>query len=151
MIQVFDLWIKDDNPNIRIRYFDNILTGLLGGKPKLCKFAGTCSNFITIDCNGDIYPCDNFVGYEELKFGNILSDELQTVIESDKYKNFVKNINVISSKCSECEWYQICRGGCVYYRYMFRQSFSDENYFCEARKRIFKHAEERAKEIIHNT
>ena len=90
MIQVFDLWIKDDNPDIRIRYFDNVLKCLLGGKPTLCKFAGTCSDFITIDCNGDIYPCDNFVGYSALKFGNILSDDLQVVIKSDKYKKFVK-------------------------------------------------------------
>ena len=151
MIQVFDLWIKDDNPNIHIRYFDNILTGLLGGEPNLCKFAGTCGNFITIDCNGDIYPCDNFIGYRKLKFGNILNDDLQTIIENDKYKDFVKRINTIKPECSKCEWYQICRDGCPYYRYMFRQNFSDENYFCEARKSIFKHIERRVKGIINST
>lgn len=150
MIQVFDFWIKDDNPDIHIRYFDNILKGILGGKPTLCKFAGTCSNFLTIDCNGDIYPCDNFVGYSALKFGNILNDDLQTVIESYKYKNFVEKINAIKPECSNCEWYQICQGGCPYYRYMSGQSFSNENYFCEARKSIFKHVEKRVKGIIND-
>lgn len=148
MIQVFDFWIKDDNPDIRIRYFGNILKGILGGKPSLCKFAGTCSNFITIDCNGDIYPCDNFVGYSDLKFGNILSNDLQVVIESDKHKYFVEKINAIKLECSNCEWYQICRGGCPYYSYMSGQNFSNWNYFCETRKSIFRHIEERVKSII---
>jgi uncharacterized protein len=148
MIQVFNLWVEDDNPDIRIRYFDNILTGLLGGKPTLCKFAGTCSNFLTIDCNGDIYPCDNFIGYSELKFGNILNDDLQTIIKSNNYKNFVERVNVIKPECSNCEWYQICRGGCPYYRYMIGQNFVSKNYFCEARKSIFRHIEDRVKKII---
>lgn len=150
MIQVFDLWIKDDNPDIHIRYFDNVLKGLLGGKPTLCKFAGTCSNFITIACNGDIYPCDNFVGYSALKFGNILNDDLQEVIEGGKHKNFVEKINAIKPECSNCEWYQICRGGCPYYSYMLGQDFSNENYFCEARKSILKHVEKSLKRIIND-
>ncbi len=149
MIQVFDLWMDDDDPKIHIRYFDNILNGLLGGKPTLCKFAGTCSSFLTIDCNGDIYPCDSFVGYYELRFGNILTDDLQTVIESDKYKDFAGETKTIHSECSECEWYQVCHGGCSYYRYMTRQDFSDENYFCKANKTIFRHIEERVKDIVH--
>lgn len=148
MIQVFDLWIEDDNPDIRIRYLDNILTGLLGGKPTLCKFAGTCSNFLTIDCNGDIYPCDNFVGYGELKFGNILDDNLHNILESGKYKDFSANTKTIKPECLNCEWYQICHGGCPYYSYMRGQNFSRENYFCEARKSIFKYVEKRVKRMI---
>lgn len=148
MIEVFDLWMQDDNPEVSIRYFDNILMGLLGGKPRLCEFAGTCSNFITIDSNGDIYPCDSFIGDGGLKFGNIVDTDSQEIPESEKYKDFVEMVTTVKSECLKCEWYPICKGGCPHYRYMFRQNFFDRNYLCEARKRIFKHIKERVQRII---
>jgi len=149
MTQIFDLWIKDDNPNIHIRYFDNILTNFLGGKSTLCKFTGNCGSFLTINYNGDVYPCDNFIGYSDLKFGNIVVDELKTILESEKYNTFLDRVNAINSDCTGCEWYHICKGGCPFFSFIFNQDFSDRNYLCEARKRIFKHVEGKIKGIIY--
>jgi uncharacterized protein len=151
MIQLFDLWIKDDNPNVRLRYFDNIITNLLGGTSTLCKFTGNCGDFLTINSNGDVYPCDNFIGYSDLKFGNIVDDDLEKILGNQKYNTFLSRVNAIRPECIGCEWYHLCKGGCPYYSFMFNQDFSNKNYFCESRKRIFKHIEGRIKKIIYET
>lgn len=150
MIKVFDLWLEADNPEVSIRYYDNILMGLLGGEPRLCKFAGTCKDFISVDTNGDIYPCDTLIGDGCLKFGNILEADLEEILESKEHKAFVEEVSATKPECSRCEWYFICRGGCSHYRYMFEQDFLARNYFCGARKRIFKHIGERAETILSN-
>lgn len=147
LIEAFDLWMEQDDPKIHIRFFENVLFGLLGGKPTLCKFAGTCSNFITIDCNGDIYPCDKFLGHKELNFGNIMNVDLLSVLENKEFNNFSRNSKKINKKCKSCKWSSVCNGGCTYYRYMMNQSFSDLNYFCEANKKVFRHIEKRVKAI----
>jgi uncharacterized protein len=141
LINFFDIWFQYDEPSIRIRFFDNILMGMLGGKQSLCKFAGSCESHFTINNNGDIFPCDKFLGAPKLKFGNVLHDNLQDIVESESYKVFVKKISNINSNCVSCKWLPTCKGGCAYYRYLSRQSFLDTSYFCEANKLIFSHIE----------
>lgn len=148
MIELFDLWLQDDNPGVSIRYFDSILMAALGGKPRLCEFAGTCKDFITIDTNGDIYPCDILTGDEGLKFGNVLEADLEDILETKEHKAFAEQVSERKPECSRCEWYYICRGGCSHYRYVFDQNLFDKNYFCGARKRIFKHIVETAELIL---
>jgi len=79
MVEVFDQWWQLDDPTIRIRYFENVLQGLLGGQPTLCKFAATCAQFLTVDTDGTVYPCDDFVGEDQFAFGNILETDLKII------------------------------------------------------------------------
>ena len=148
MIKIFDCWLSNDDPNIHIRYFENVLQGILGGKTSLCKFAGTCSNYLTIEPNGDVYPCDNYIGDGGLKIGNILYDDLDTILKGDNYAKFLKNVTTVRTECKCCRWYLVCNGGCPHYSYLWNRNFSETNYFCKARQKIFKHIESRIKKVI---
>jgi uncharacterized protein len=141
LVEYFNLWFKYDDPNIKIRVFENIIMGMLGGRVALCKFNGSCDKFLTINNNGDIYPCDKFLGWPEFKFGNILENGISNIIHEKKYKSFSKGISCLNSKCLSCKWLQICSGGCAYFRFMRNGGFSDVSYFCDAYKFIYSHIE----------
>ncbi len=148
LIDYFDVWFRYDDPEIRIRFFENTLKGILGGKPTLCKFAGTCANFTTINYNGDIFPCDKFLGTPTLRFGNIVEDDLKSIFKLNKHKEFVNSTAKLNSECISCKWLPICNGGCTYYRYMRNRLFSDISYFCESNKQVFAHIEKVIKQQI---
>ncbi len=148
MIEIFNRWWQLDDPTIRIRYFENILQGLLGGRPTLCKFAATCSHFLTVDTDGTVYPCDDFVGEADFAYGNILETDLKVMMAGEQRTRFVKEVVQVGRVCSNCKWFEICKGGCSYYRYMRRGRFDDVNYYCLARKRIFEHVSQVALPVV---
>lgn len=137
MKDIFDIWIERDDPSIRIRYLDNVLAGLFGGEPSLCKFKGNCHEFVTVMSTGHVLPCDNFVGYQELTFGNLNDRPLSEILDGVKRRKFIASVSTKRRECKTCEYLLNCGGGCNKYSYMWNGSFQDENYFCKDRWQLF--------------
>lgn len=136
-----------DDPGIRIRLFENVLRGVLGGEPGLCEFAGTCATYFTLDIDGSIYPCDKFAGLSAFRFGNILESSLTEILGGEGYRNFAAQVEAGRSECIGCEWLSVCGGGCAYYRYMRRGNLVDQNYFCGFRRQFLQHVKGRVNQL----
>lgn len=151
MVKMFDIWIEHDDPKIRIRYFQNVLDGLLGKRPKSCTFNGSCGKFVTITDSGVLLPCDNFIGNPELTFGRIQDHSLTTLLNGQIRQTFFTQANIIRSECSTCEFLHACNGACRNYSYMHRGRMDDPNYFCGSRKKVFAHVAKRLEEFKKTT
>ncbi len=69
---------------------------------------GVGKNLYAISINGDIYPCQRFVGSEEAILGNVFEDD-------NKQKDFLKKITINNfEKCSKCWIRNLCVGGCIH-------------------------------------
>lgn len=135
--KIFDMWIDNDNPKIYIRIVDDLLHSYLGLSPQCCVFKEDC-NIITMDYSGDIYPCDSFVK-DRWKLGNINSSTLKEILGSTTLEEFNSQVNKKrQNKCSDCQWYFTCYGGCPRY-YDFYNKGEDKNLLCPAYQRIFSH------------
>lgn len=77
--------------------------------------AGKCK--IAICPNGDIYPCDSFIGIPEMKIGNMYWD---TPI-SKTFGNLTVNN---CEPCSTCSLRYLCGGDCYYNSYINTHSLS---------------------------
>ncbi len=143
MKDIFDLWWLDNRPDISIRFLDNVLLGLLGNSPTSCTFNGSCGQYTTLDVNGSVSPCDNFIEYKNLVFGDINVNNLNAILDSPKRLNYINQVSHTHPKCSECKFLKACGGGCSKYNYFLNQNFSDENYFCGDRWSIFNYVEQR--------
>ena len=142
MKKVFDCWWKNDDPTITIRQFHSIIQGLLGGRYRLCTYSGRCQRFFSVDYNGDVYPCEDDIPTENLRFGNI-EEGWKIILQSEKYQQYCQLIVDLRQKCRECRWYNVCRGGCTRYYNILVEGVEHKNYFCEAEKTIFQHIDER--------
>lgn len=147
MIRIFDRWLEQDDPDIRIRFFDNAMAGLLGGRPSTCTFAGTCPEYLTVAPNGDIYHCDWFIGQQEKCFGNIDQENLRAIVAKPLYQRYTASIRQSKSECQVCNWRPVCNGGCSYHR-SIQGNFQSPYYFCESRKLIFHHMNQRLQSIF---
>ena len=68
---------------------------------------------IVVDCDGTLLPCNHFIGYPLLD-GPTDANRIISYCKGSDYKRFGDLANRFPmSKCINCSWWEICRGGCL--------------------------------------
>ena len=141
IIEYYKLW-KANNGGYQVRSFCDFID-ILNKKhavtchllyPKICG-----REVISIDTDGDVYPCDSFTGLKEMQMGNIERDGLEKIYLSKKNRNFYEIANTIPKDCDSCTYLEYCFGGCLYHRYFKSGDLSAKTYYCRAYKNIFRY------------
>ena len=136
---LFDLWRKDfvnGQPTTSVRLFESLFFHCLGENNPQCTFREQCGDYLVVEHNGDVYPCDFYVD-EQWKLGNVMTDHLIDLLNSEKQARFRKQKSAVAAACGQCGYREHCHGGCIKDR-----AFNNDrqNYFCGAYKRLFDHA-----------
>lgn len=102
--------------------FKSFMSRLIGRKSRLICDNGNCineSSILMVDANGDIYPCEEFIGYQDMIMHNVHS------IEVSMQKKTISNY---LDSCSECILRPFCGGICP------RQLIDNDYSYCKFRK-----------------
>ena len=138
MIRFFDAWAEADDPGYYNRHIDNWLHLYFRLPPESCEYRPDCSNLLTIEWNGDVYPCDFFVEKRFL-MGNVLTDTLERMLQGKAFRQFVAEAEHTPAVCKGCEWLWACSGGCYRQRGKLGIGPDETPLMCEANRRIFAH------------
>jgi len=138
MIGLFDAWVENDDPSYYVRRIDNWLHQFFGLPPECCEYREDCSNLVTIEWNGDVYPCDFFVE-PRYRMGNVLEKTLEQMLNEQPFRDFVRAAEHVPAICAECEYLRFCHAGCFRHRQKLGIGPEEKPYLCEAKKRIFSH------------
>jgi len=138
MIRFFDAWVEADDPSYYNRHIDNWLHLYFGLPPESCEYRPDCSNLMTVEWNGDVYPCDFFVEKRYL-LGNVMEGTMDRMLQSRPFRDFVSAAEALPGACKGCEWLWACNGGCYRQRGKLGLGADEKPYMCEANKRIFAH------------
>ena len=134
---LFDEWIKADAHTISVRLFDSIVSKLVLGRTTQCSFARSCRQYLVVEYDGSVYPCDFHVT-DELCLGNINEKTLVEMIESAEYKRFADaKMASLPDTCRSCKYLDICNGDCP----------RNRQRLCAGWRRFFDHALPRLKEL----
>ncbi|MGD9140363.1 MAG: anaerobic sulfatase maturase [bacterium] len=140
MIGVFDEWVRNDVGDMYVMNFEWTLAAFAGLPGVACFFMNRCGRAVIIEHNGDIYSCDHFM-YPDYRLGNILTDDLARMVNSDKQVAFgALKETTLPRYCRECDVLFACRGACPKHRFL--KSPHGEpglNYLCEGYKKFFNH------------
>lgn len=140
LIEVFDEWIQKDIGLVYIMNFEWALAAWMGIPSPVCIFSEECGRAVAMEHNGDVYACDHYV-YPEYQLGNIATDNLENMINSQFQLDFgKKKEHTLPNVCKNCEVRFACHGECPKHRFLL----SDEgepglNYLCTSYKNYFKH------------
>ena len=139
----FDLWYRDfaAGDYISIRDIDNYCGIIMGRRPEICSLQGRCSCNLTVEANGNVYPCDFYV-LDRYLLGNLKDTSLEDMITSDTSKRFIAESCVEQPECAECRWRPLCRTGCRRNKEPLGKT-GGYQFFCEAYKTFFEHCYER--------
>lgn len=81
---------------------------------QLAEFIGGCGAgrfYLSIEPNGDIYPCVFFPHEKDLKLGNILQDDFESLWRDNEILEKLRDKSLLKGHCGACESRNIC-GGC---------------------------------------
>ena len=144
MINMLEVWLEKDDPSISIRNLEQMMVGLVGGKPSLCEFSGKCWLFPNVGFDGSVGPCDSLSRYN-YRFGNIVDSTWEKLFQSKGFFQFLSDINKNKSLCGDCEWLENCNGGCPHYSFSQKRNNWHRNIFCKAKKKLFQRIAEMTK------
>ena len=98
---------------------------------------GAGRKMIAVNINGDIYPCQRFVGVDEYKLGNISANELNQKVFLDKaYINSEER-----QKCKKCWVRKLCLGSCVHSSYVNTGKITENTEFvCALYRTLYEDA-----------
>ncbi len=137
LVGLFDEWIKRDAHTISIRLFDSIVSQMLLGFPTQCSFGESCRQYLVVEHDGSVYPCDFHV-MPSLRLGNIRENSFEELLASPVYAKFAAaKTACLPQKCRLCAYWEFCHGDCP----RNRQSL------CVGWRRFFAHALPRLREL----
>lgn len=147
LCKVFDEWYNDGNPEVSIRFFDNMLSVYLNREAELCVHRAACPTSLVLEQNGDAFPCDFFIN-EQWKVGNVGSDSIDSLLAHPNYERFHKMKPALPEKCRSCEWQRLCYGGCPRNRKWSPEGEqSAPDFFCQSYMQIYAYAHEQMQEL----
>lgn len=143
LCKIFDIWTKEDNPDVQIRFLYTSLTALMGYIPALFLGGTPIENYgaATISSNGLVGPEDtlrntNPAIMEEL--GHIKNYTVSTLMNSSVFQRLHKSLLQIPKACEECSWQSLCRGGKALNRYSHSSGFNHPSIYCNGLKIFYE-------------
>jgi len=134
--EAFDEYKRDGFPEVSERNFDALLNIHLAGNPNMCTFGKRCGEYLVVEHNGDVYPCDFFVE-DRWKLGNVREKKLADFFAHPLMKSFARAKSQRPAECEKCEWLEWCYGGCLKDRLPYRASGTGKTWFCKAYRELF--------------
>lgn len=136
---IFDEWKKTDVRRVSVRLFDSILTKMVDGIANVCAMGNNCCQYLVVEHNGDVYPCDFFVE-PDLKLGNIMNNTWAELLDSPVYREFGRKKACCNEKCGDCEYFNYCAGDCQKHRYSSGRNPTELSHLCEGWEIFYPHA-----------
>ncbi|MBD3393728.1 MAG: anaerobic sulfatase maturase [Chitinivibrionales bacterium] len=135
---LFDAWHASDTRRVSIRLFDAVLSYMVDNTYTICHMHSTCCQYFVVEHNGDIYPCDFFVG-PGLRIGNVMTISWDQAQKSPVYTAFGRNKPAWNPACARCEYLPYCAGDCLKHRLPVSGDPATLSWLCKGWKRFFAH------------
>ncbi|MEI8704691.1 darobactin maturation radical SAM/SPASM protein DarE [Pseudoalteromonas sp. B62] len=134
LCRIYSVWHEGYQDKVRIRMFENFIAVLSDSTKSLsaCYWAGNCSQeIITIEPNGDVSPCDKYVGDSGSIYGSLLKSDLASLLENSLHNQTSVEEEVEANvRMNQCKWFSICNGGCPHDRVINSRHVDDYNNSC---------------------
>lgn len=152
LTEMYDLWMADEQP-LHIVDFENVTNSLLGvARNPRCTFSGRCTSFfLAINAKGDVFPCCDFVGREDLSYGNLLDASAEEVWNSRVREALSHRLDATRDSssplysCSTCEFFDQCHGGCMA---KATSPLGNKDHYCADYRLFFSHVRQRLAEVV---
>ncbi len=126
-----------------IREYDRLLTQEFGKTNFLDEYfennanCGMGNGIISIDSNGDVYPCQS-LHFKEFKAGNIRENSLAEIGRESPQLKAIRDWRITNvSDCAICSYSKVCGGGCRAIAYNLTRDVNGFNgLFCSYYKKL---------------
>jgi uncharacterized protein len=143
---IFAEWYPADIRRVSIRHVDSILNKLVDGQLTVCTMGTNCTQYLVVEYNGDIYPCDFFV-QPDLRLGNIMQTAWTEALDSPLYHRFGAQKSDWHAQCAQCPFLDLCAGECLKHRMYAGNPARNLSWLCAGWRQFFQHTKPRLLEM----
>src|ERR1035437_2692654 len=99
---IADLWLRRDDPHLRIRELDSKLDRFFGLPHRVCKDAGQCvGKYFGVEPDGSVWHCDKFFDDPRFYLGNILDTPISDLRGSRQMQDLLAIETSFRNRCKE--------------------------------------------------
>jgi len=137
LMEIFESWLREDNPMIRVRFIDETLRHFkIGLEPGPVTRRRKDVQVLIARSDGTIAVDDSYIpaltwysaapvySVDEASLPQVLADPIYALIE--------KEIRTLPARCQACRWQVMCRGGDLENRFSERNGFDNPSIYCDA-------------------
>lgn len=136
LLRVFKSWFDLSNSEIKVRELDEVISWLVDEPISVCSSNNTCLRWVSINPNGNLYPCEYFSS--DLPYGNIREISLADIPQTSQYQRFEKLFTEPPKRCKGCGFYHLCGNGCPATRMSNGKISTTGTYaFCDERRGLY--------------
>ena len=147
LIRLFEQYVENLE-RIYISTLNAICRSLSARKGGICTFGDCLGNYLAVDPEGWIYPCQRLAGLPAYRLGNVhdcpTRDDLA---KAPAWQAFRKREECIAEVCDGCPHIDICRGGCPYNALVAcngRTGDLPRDPYCQAYRQVLDYISEKA-------
>jgi uncharacterized protein len=142
LIAIFDHWFHLSENKIRIKYFNNIITLLIGGESETESLGHPAVNIVTVETDGSLEAVDTikvaFDGAPALH-ANVFTSSFDDVISHPAILSRMQGVNSLASECQTCPLADVCGGGYLPNRFSAERGFDNPSVFCHDIAKLVLH------------
>ncbi|WP_162787660.1 TIGR04083 family peptide-modifying radical SAM enzyme [Anaerolinea thermolimosa] len=135
MVALLDYYLENLR-RVRIATLDAMIRSVVRGKGGMCTFGNCLGEYLAVGADGGVYPCQRFAGMDAFRLGSIEGSR-QLLEASPAWVKLANRESQVVEVCGECEFFDICHGGCPYNVLANGQEGIRDPY-CEAYRSIFQ-------------
>jgi uncharacterized protein len=140
LLSVFEQWYRAHLGSVSIRNFESVMARMAGVAETECRFCSRCDQYLVVEHNGDVYPCDFFVDRAHL-LGNVSDHSFEQMRASEGYAEFMDRKGRVPEACTRCSFLPLCMGDCPKFR--IGSGDGGVSWLCRGWTRFFDEAGER--------
>ena len=148
-IEAYDQWLFDKTARVPLMPFYQYIQHYMGEPvPSDCAHTSCLTKWLCMYPDGSLYPCAKACP-KDFYLGNI--DDIETIADafkSDGFRNILIGSIMRREKCSTCDIFIYCNGGCSVDAFYENGLQENGGQSCKAYKAIFGHVAESIKRIM---
>ncbi len=142
LIPIFDAWWSSGNGKVAIRYFENIVQGLMGAQLRLDALGGNPISTVIIDSDGGLEPLDVLRSGDDglTNVGlNLATNQIIELYGKELFQKAIAGRDGLCSKCRDCPLMTVCGGGYLPHRYSHERGFDNPSVYCRDLWKLISH------------
>jgi uncharacterized protein len=155
LYEIFESWLTEDNPAVRVKYVNNLLGHFQLSRPDIDLAADIDAGIIkapqrlkkqyqviiarsdgTVAINDSYIPALSW--YKDAPVYSISSHTLRDFLSDAIFQEIEAMANTLPSGCKSCQWRKICGGGDLENRFSTKTGFDNPSVYCEGYKWFYQ-------------
>jgi uncharacterized protein len=142
LIPIFDEWWAEDDPSLRIRYFETILGHFFDGSAGVDSLGGHPVSFAIVDTDGSLEPLDSLRacgdGFTNVSL-NVRTDPVSALYDQTVFQVGLLGQDGLCETCQACPLHDICGAGYLPHRFSTANGLRNQSVYCRDLWKLINH------------